>query len=131
MHAVERAIAAVAGHQDNVITPGRLLGGGLGRGAIAHRVQAGTMRRMHRTVYLVGAAPPTLMARARAAVLAVGARGALRHRAPAELYGLLPEWPGDVDVTIVGRNPGVHPGVRLHRPRGLAAVDVTTVRDIH
>jgi very-short-patch-repair endonuclease len=127
MQAVERAIAAVAGGQDNVITLEQLLDAGLGRGAIAHRVQVRTMQRLHRTVYLIGAAPPTSVARARAAVLAVGGDAVVSHRSAAELYRLLPEAGGDVDVTVVGRNPGVHPGVRIHRPRSIASVDVVPV----
>jgi len=127
MQVVERVIAAVAGRQDNVITLDQLLGAGLGRGAVAHRLEARTIQRMHRTVYLLGAAPPTPMARARGAVLAVGDAAALSHRSAAELYGLLPAASGDVDVTVVGSNPGVHPGIRLHRPRALAPIDVVTM----
>ena len=56
MQGVERAIARIARRQDNVISWERLLGAGLGRGAIAHRLQAGSMQRLHRTVYLLGAA---------------------------------------------------------------------------
>jgi very-short-patch-repair endonuclease len=132
MQVVERAIAAVAGRQDNVVTLEQLIEAGLGRGAIAHRVQARAMQRMHRRVYLIGAAPPSPVARARGAVLAVGAGAVLSHRSAAEMFGLLPEAGGDVDVdvTIVGRNPGVHPGIRVHRPRALARVDVTAVRGI-
>ena len=130
MQVVERVIAAVAGRQDNVITLDQLLGAGLGRGAVAHRLEARTIQRMHRTVYLLGAAPPTPMARARGAVLAVGDAAALSHRSAAELYGLLPAASGDVDVTVVGSNPGVHPGIRLHRPRALAPIDVVTMGGI-
>jgi very-short-patch-repair endonuclease len=131
MHAVERAVAAVARRQDNVITHDQLLEAGLGRGAIARRLQARTMQWLHRGIYLLGAAPATSMARARAAVLACGDGAVLSHRAAAELFHLLPESGRDVDVTVVGRNPGAHSGVRLYRPRALARVDVTNVRGIH
>jgi very-short-patch-repair endonuclease len=130
MRVVERAIARVAGRQDNVITLEQLLDAGLGRDAVAHRVQARTMQRLHRGVFLLGAAPPTQIARARAAVLACGEGAVLSHRSAAELFGLLPETGGDVDVTFVGRNPGFHPGIRLHRPRAIARHDVTSVRGI-
>lgn len=72
MQVVERAIAEIAGRQDNVITREQLLRAGLGRGAITHRVHAGAMQRIHKSVYLIGPAPPTPMARARAAALARG-----------------------------------------------------------
>jgi very-short-patch-repair endonuclease len=130
MHAVERAIAAVARRQDNVVTHDQLLEAGLGRGAIARRLQAGTMQWMHRGVYLLGAAPPTRMARARAAVRACGDGAVVSHRSAAELFGLLPETDRDIDVTVVGRNPGVHAGIRRHRPRALARHDVTSMRGI-
>jgi hypothetical protein len=87
MQAVERAIAAVAGRQDNVVTLEQLLQAGLGRGAIAHRIQAQTMQRMHRTVYLIGAAPPTPVARFRASVLAVGGDAVLSTVRPRSCTG--------------------------------------------
>ena len=88
------------------------------------------MQRLHRGVFLLGAAPPTQMARARAAVMACGEGAVLSHRSAAELFRLLPETGGEVEVTVVGRNPGFHPGIRLHRPRALARHDVTSVRGI-
>ena len=88
------------------------------------------MRRLHRSVYLFGPAPPTPMARARAAVRACGAGAVVSHRSAAEMFGLLPESDGEVDVTVVGRNPGFHTGIRLHRPRGLARHEVTKMRGI-
>lgn len=113
-----------------MITLEQLLEAGLGHDAVAHRVRARTMQRLHRGVFLLGAAPPTQMARARGAVLACGPGAVLSHRSAAELFGLLPEAGCDVEVTVVGRNPGSHPGIRLHRPRALARQDVTKVRGI-
>jgi very-short-patch-repair endonuclease len=130
MHAVERSIARVAARQDNVVTHDQLFAAGLGRGAIAWRLEAGVMQSMHRGVYLLGAAPPTRMARARAAVMACGEGAVVSHRSAAELFGLLPETDREVDVTVVGRNPGFHASVRLHRPRRLARHEVTSVRGI-
>jgi very-short-patch-repair endonuclease len=43
---------------------------------------------------------------------------------------LVGEVGGGVDVTVVGRNPGFHPGIRLHRPRSLGRQDLTTMRGI-
>jgi very-short-patch-repair endonuclease len=88
------------------------------------------MQRLHRGVFLLGAAPPTPMARARAAALACGEGAVVSHRSAAELFGLLPTSGGDIDVTVVGRNPGQHPGIRLHRPRAMARHEVTRMRGI-
>jgi len=125
MQHVERAIARIAGRQDNVISREQLLSAGLGRGAIAHRVQARSMQRLHRTVYLLGAAPPTLMARARAAAMACGSDAVVSHRSAAELFGLLPEHGGEVHVTVAGRNVAPRTGVRRHRVAAFRPGEVT------
>ncbi len=130
MRAVERRIARIAARQDNVIALEQLLGAGLGPDAVAYRVKARTMQRLHRGVFLLGAAPPTHMARARAAVMACGEGAVVSHRSAAELFGLLAQSDREVDVTVVGRNPGVHSGIRLHRPRALARHEVTSLRRI-
>jgi very-short-patch-repair endonuclease len=127
MQVVERAIARIAARQDNVISGDQLRAAGLGRGAITHRVKAGTMQRLHTAVYLLGAAPPTPMARARAAALACGSDAVVSHRSAACLFNLLPEIGGDVDVTVAGRNPGQRPGIRRHRVARLPRHDVRTM----
>jgi hypothetical protein len=103
MDTVERAIARIGRRQDNVITLGQLVAAGLGARGVAHRVKARTMQRLHHGVFLLGAAPPTQMARARAAVLACGTGAVVSHRSAAELFGLLPQTSRDVDVTVVSR----------------------------
>jgi predicted transcriptional regulator of viral defense system len=130
MHAVQRAIARIAGRQDNVIGRDQMLDAGLSRGQIARRLAGGTMRRLYRSVYLIGPAPPTLMARCRAAAMACGAGAVVSHRSAAEMFGLLPAAEGDVHVTVQGRNPGVEPGIRLHRVIALPRHHVTKMRGI-
>jgi very-short-patch-repair endonuclease len=127
MHVVEHAIARIARRQDNVITGDQLRAAGLRRGAIAHRLKARAMQRMHKNVYLLGPAPPTPMARARAAALACGEDAVVSYRSAACLFGLLPEIAADVDITVAGRNPGNHPGIKLHRVRTLPKQDLTKV----
>jgi very-short-patch-repair endonuclease len=130
MREVERRIARVGARQDNVISLGQLLEAGLGHDAVAYRVKARVMQRLHRGVFLLGAAAPTPVARARAAVMACGEGAVLSHRSAAEMFGLLAASDREADVTVVGRNPGFHPGIRLHRPRSLARYEVTSVRGI-
>ncbi|MGO9498527.1 MAG: DUF559 domain-containing protein [Solirubrobacteraceae bacterium] len=130
MHVVERAIARIAARQDNVITGDQLIAAGLGRGAIAHRVKARTMQRLHVNVYLLGAAPPTPVAQARAAALACGPDAVVSHRSAACLFSLLPETTGDVDITIPGRNQAPRPGIRRHRVKSLPRHHVTNVNGI-
>src|SRR5579884_3787155 len=130
MHDVQRTIARIAGHQDNVISREQLLRAGLGRGAIAHRVRTGAWQRLHKNVYLLCPAPPSLMARARAAVLACGADAVVSHRSAAEMFGLLPENGGEVHVTVAGRNLAPREGVRRHRIAGFGPGEVTEMRGI-
>lgn len=130
MHDVERAIARIAGRQDNVIGREQLLSAGLGRGAIAHRVRTGRWQRLHNNVYLLGPAPPSLVASARAAALACGAGAVVSHRSAAEMFGLLPEIGGEVHVTVAGRNVAPREGVRRHRIAAFAPGEVTNMRDI-
>jgi very-short-patch-repair endonuclease len=124
MHAVERRIAAIAGRQDNVITREQLLSAGLGRGAIGHRLEAGLLQRLHRQVYLLGAAPPTFNGRVRAAVLACGAASLVSNRSAAAMWRLSDDERDTVDVTVVGRNPGRKPGIKVHRTSSLHRRDV-------
>jgi very-short-patch-repair endonuclease len=130
MHDVERAIARIAGRQDNVIGRQQLLGAGIGRGALAHRVASGAWQRLHLNVYLLGPAPPSLMARARAAALTCGAGAVVSHRSAAEMLGLLPEGGGDVHVTVAGRNVAPRQGVKRHRVAAFAPGEVTKMRGI-
>jgi very-short-patch-repair endonuclease len=131
MHEAERAIARIAGRQDNVISREQLLSdAGLGRGAIAHRVKTGAWQRLHKNVYLVGPAPPSLMARARAAVLACGGDAVVSHRSAAEMFGLLPDTGEPIHVSVVGRNAAPRDGVRLHRIAALEPGETTKMRDI-
>ena len=130
MQDVERAIARIGARQDNVISLDQLLSAGLGRGAITHRVRARWLQRLHRTVYLLGAAPPTLMARAQAAAMACGAGAVVSHRSAAEMFGLLAETERDVDVTVAGRNLAPRAGIRRHRVAELPRHDVTKMRGI-
>jgi very-short-patch-repair endonuclease len=130
MHHAERAIGAIAAVQDNIVTRDQLIGAGVGRGAIGYRARAGVIHRLHRGVYLVGHAPPTQAARARAAVLACGGDSVVSHRSAAELWGLLSEHDGEIDVTVIGRNPGLNPGIRLHRVAEMDPGELTHMRGI-
>jgi very-short-patch-repair endonuclease len=130
VHEVERAIARIAGRQDNVISREQLLRAGLGRGAIAHRVRTGRWQRRHNNVYLLGTAPPSLMARARAAAFACGAGAVVSHRSAAEMFGLLPELGGAIHVTVAGRSVAPREGVRRHRITAFAPGEITKLRRI-
>lgn len=127
MHAADASIAATAGRQDNVISHEQLAALGISRGVVARHVERGRWQRLHRNVYLIGPAPPTLRASARAAQLSCGEDSVISHRTAAALYGLMPP-AGDVHITVPGRNPGNRDGVRTHRVTTLSFIDVV-IRD--
>ncbi len=39
----------------------------------------------------------------------------------------MPDFAGDVEITVAGRNPGDHPGIKLHRVKTFPRQDVTKV----
>lgn len=87
------------------------------------RIATGRLRRLHRGVYFVGFAPPGPVARIWAGVLACGDGAVASHRSAAVLWGLL-TLAKEVDVTVAGRNPGMKPGLRIHRAAALRRTDV-------
>lgn len=121
--ATDQRIAALATGQHGVVAHRQLIELGLGRGAIQHRIGAGRLHPIHRGVYAVGHSTITLRGRWLAAVLASGRGAALSHRDAAALWGLRPSSRAPIDVTA-GRSRHAHPGVCLHRSRGLAPEDM-------
>ncbi len=124
---VDLAVIRLAGTQNRIITWPQLLETGLSRRAVAHRVATGRLYWVHRGVYLLD--PPETAARISllaAAVIACGPSAVLSHYAAAEVWGLLRPEPRDIDVTVVGRNPGSRTGINLPRPAMLDDRDVRT-----
>jgi len=116
-------VARLAERQHGVVSRAQLVEMGLARGAIDGRLARGRLHPMH-GVYLVGhrALPP--LAREAAALLAVGAAGALSHHAAAALhqFGPTPHPPLDVAVPVSHR--GRRRDLRLRR-LSLDAEEVT------
>jgi very-short-patch-repair endonuclease len=94
--------------------------------SIDHRIATGRLHPVFRGVYLVGHTVPAVGAPELAAVLACGPGAAISHRTGIELFELLDRQPGPIDVSIQGRSRRGRKGIRLHRPRTLAASDVGT-----
>lgn len=76
----------------------------------------GRLRRLHRGVYLVGPVEGGLT-RESAAVLACEPSALLSHMPAVSLWalGVAPRRPARIDVTVVGRDPGLKPGISIHR----------------
>jgi very-short-patch-repair endonuclease len=118
MHAKRResgadwATGELAERQHGVVTRAQLLELGFDRGAIAHRINLGRLRQIHRGVYTIGHRLLTQDGRWMAAVLACGPRAVLSHRAAAALWGM--RGGARVEVTVpVGRRK--RSGIEMHR----------------
>jgi predicted transcriptional regulator of viral defense system len=111
---VDAAIAALAGSQHGVVSREQLLGLGLGRGAVAVRLQRSGLHALHRGVYAVGHRALGREARWLAAVLASGSGAALSHRSAAALWGIRASSGTRVEVAVPhgGRSKA---GIHVHR----------------
>ena len=124
---IERAIADRASSQRGLVTRTQLLAMGLTPAAIDTRVRSARLHPLYRGVYLVAHPEPTDGARELGAVLACAPRAVLSHRSAAVRWRLHPTAPSEVEVTVVGRNPGHKPGIRIHRVRILDRRDFRTL----
>jgi very-short-patch-repair endonuclease len=125
----ETHVAEIAGGQRNVITLDQLAALGIGRNAIEHRLTSGRWQRLHKGVYLIGPAPPTLSARAWAAVFSCGDGSVLSHRTAAAMWSLLPALE-TLHISVAGRNPGLRRGVTVHRVAELPGDEITARGDL-
>jgi very-short-patch-repair endonuclease len=99
---------------------------GLTRHAIRHRVATGRLHVVWREVYAVGRPALTAHGRWMAAVLTCGPGAVLSHAGAAALWGLAPEGPGPIPISVpMRRCPGQRRGIVLHRRSALARDDVT------
>jgi hypothetical protein len=125
---VEQKMASLARRAHGVVTRAELLGARISSDEIDHRVRKGALIRVHRGVYRVGHAAPSVEARYMAAVKACGEGAVLSRRAAGWLLGILKGRPPIPEVTAASVKRV--PGVVTHRCRSLAPVERTTVSGI-
>lgn len=128
---IEDRIAALARAQHGVVTRTQLLGLGLRKGAIRHRVRSGRFCVLHRGVYLAGPIMPP-HGREMAAVLACGSSALLSHHSAASLWGLVAPAGASpsVDVTVPEGVFRQRSGVVVRRASRLDESDRTSLRGI-
>jgi very-short-patch-repair endonuclease len=122
MHA-DRLVAATAARQRGVVSPTQLRKAGLSPSAIGHRVRSGRLHPFVAGAWLVGHAVPPPLAAETAAALMCGPSAALSHTSAAGIWGIAATG-RDVHVTVTRDGSSARRGVRVHRVRALAAVDV-------
>ncbi len=125
---VQRILAMLAARSHGVVTRDELLRAGLTRAEIRSRLENGALIPVHRGVFRVGHAAPSLEARYLAAVKACGPGSLLAGPAAAHLLQLLKRPPSLPDVlTTHHRRPS---GVRVRRCRAIDRRDAMTSRRI-
>jgi very-short-patch-repair endonuclease/predicted transcriptional regulator of viral defense system len=117
---LDAAVVALANSQYGVVARRQLRDLGLSDAAIAHRVAAGRLHRLHHGVYAVGHTRLLQRGRWMAAVLSCAPGAVLSHAAAAALWELRASDATIVDVTIPGSGGRRRrAGIRLHRARSL------------
>ena len=119
------AVAVVAARQHAVVTTAELVALGIGRRAIAHRVEHRRLTPLHRGVFQVGPAPAPLTSQM-AAVLACGPTAVLSHHSAAALLNIRKPTPGPIHVTVTRGHARKRKGLVIHRTRSLRTDEVTT-----
>lgn len=112
----DRAIGELADRQHGVVARRQLLACGIGRRAIARRLESTRLRPLHLGVYAVGHTRLTKHGRYMAAVLACGAGAVLSHRSAADLRGIRRTSQSRIAVTVP-RAQRARRGIRLHRAK--------------
>jgi very-short-patch-repair endonuclease len=118
---VDHLIAALAAGQYGRVARVQLVALGIDRGAIARRLTAGRLHRIHAGVYAVGHTAPSREARWLSAVLACGEGAVLSHRSAASLWRIREGEGPAVDVSIPARGRRSHPGIAVHGAKLVAA----------
>jgi predicted transcriptional regulator of viral defense system len=126
----DRIIGRIAALQHGVVTRAQLLSAGVSRRSIAHRLDKGSLIRVHPGIYRVGHRAPNILATFIAAVYACGDGAALSGRAAGHLLGIVRAVPEEPEVTAPRRRTA--DGVATRRSQTIEAttwhnIPVTTV----
>ncbi len=107
-----------------MITFAQLAACGIGKDAIAHRVNAGRLHVEFHGVYSFGCGELPPLAREQAALLVCGDGAFLSHRSAAYVWGFRKTAPASVEVSVVGRGCRTRDGLQVHRIRAIEDRDV-------
>lgn len=122
----ERGLADLAERQHGVIARRQLLELGLGRRAIAHRLERARLHAVHPGVYAVGHRRVSRSGHWMAAVLASGPSAVLSHRSAAALWGIHDSRRSSIEVIALGKR---RPAQEVEARRGRLRADETTTED--
>ena len=123
-------VAAAAARQHGVLSVDELRACGLSLDAISVRANNGRLHPLHKCVYAVGHANPTLDGCYLAAVKACGDGAVLCLWSSAVVQNIITWEDRYPDVLVLGQSAPQHPRIKGHRTSYLPAKHVTTVRGI-
>jgi very-short-patch-repair endonuclease len=121
-----KVCARLARGQNGVVHRKQLLAAGLTPAVIRGLIEAGFLHPLHRAVYAVGHLALPTYARQQAAIFACGDDAVISHRSALHMWGVIPNPPAEVDVTVSCRTRPKD-GIRLHR----APIDPRDIRTRH
>jgi hypothetical protein len=122
MRALFDLVARIAAGQHGRVSRRQLLAAGVDRSRIERWLADGRLRRIHRGVYAVGHAAPSLRGDYMAAVLACGEAAVLSHAAAGYLLRLLRS-PAPPVISVPTKAERARPGIVVHRVRRLDRLD--------
>jgi Transcriptional regulator, AbiEi antitoxin len=122
-------LADLAEIQYGVVTYRQLRGLGLSNGHIHRASKASRLRRIHRGVYAVGHKGLSRHGIALAAVLGCGDGAVLSHRSAAWLWGFLPLFPSEAEVTVPSQGHRRRK-IRVYRTAGMPERDCSLLERI-
>src|SRR4051794_31660872 len=125
---VAHALAHMAARAHGVVTWAEMLRAGISEDEIRYRARVGSLIRVHRGLYRVGHAAPSVDAHYMAAVKACGPTAVLSGFAAAHLLSLLKGRPAAPEVTTTSERRVR--GVITHRRRSIDPLDITIYRQI-
>jgi very-short-patch-repair endonuclease len=120
----DQAAARIAARQRTMVSAAQLSACGMGRDAIAYRVNTGRLHPEFHGVYSFGCGELPPLAREEAALLAFGEGAFLSHRSAAYVWGFRKAAPAPVEVSVEGRGCRRRDGLVVHRIHAIDRRDV-------
>ncbi len=119
-----RAVGELAARQLGRVERSQLRSAGITPGAIRGMVAHGLLHPVLPRVYAVGDPEPRPLALELAAMLHAGHDAVISHHSAAAVWGFVPDFDPEVQVTVIGRSLRPCPGLEFHRVAGLDRRDV-------
>ncbi len=117
-------IAAIAAEQAGRVALAQLVAAEISPSTVRRMAANGTLHRLHAGVYAVGHRGVPPLGDEFAALLAIGLPIALSHCSSGFVWEMWPAAPPAVEVLVLGDRAKSRVGIRVHRTRSLAPVDL-------